>query len=97
MHVGTPPYEHTVFGFQHQHCASSAPVDQCYVTLRVQDGTPADEFARGFVDKALSSRPPAHYVTGKTSWFVWKMGCFAPLWLTDKLLARKIGLNTLVL
>lgn len=62
----------------------------------IEKGTPPSVFAARFVDMALSARaPPAHWVWGKLSWFVWLLGCLMPYSLMDRLYARASGLDQL--
>jgi hypothetical protein len=61
----------------------------------INDGTPPATFAKGFVDMALSSSPPPHYIDGKMSWVVWLLGKLMPLSVMDGLYAKASGLQQL--
>eukprot|EP00882_Tetradesmus_deserticola_P007538 GHRQ01007939.1.p2 GENE.GHRQ01007939.1~~GHRQ01007939.1.p2 ORF type:complete len:128 (+),score=37.39 GHRQ01007939.1:454-837(+) len=61
----------------------------------ISSGTPPAVFAKGFVNMALSSNPPPHYVDGKLSWVVWLMGKLMPLRLMDRMFAKASGLQQL--
>lgn len=54
--------------------------------------TPADIFAKKVVQVVLQSSPPAHFTYGQLSKL---FSClrWLPLWLVDKIMARKFGLN----
>eukprot|EP00775_Hariotina_reticulata_P009319 gene9318-9484_t len=64
-------------------------------TDMIEQGTPPDVFSKGFVQMALSSTPPAHYVNGKFSWVVWLLGHFAPYSFMDGLYSKATGLYEL--
>jgi len=65
-------------------------------TESIEQGTPPEEFSKGFVQMALSSSPPAHYVSGKLSWHGVVPGPFCDLHaVMDGLFEKASGLNDL--
>ncbi|WIA20846.1 hypothetical protein OEZ85_005196 [Tetradesmus obliquus] len=69
--------------------------DWVHKTDGISNGTPPAAFAKGFVDMALSSSPPPHYVNGKMAWVVWFLGKLMPLSVMDGLYAKASGLQQL--